>query len=324
MSYHGNGQRRYGYVPPAQYGLPGGQDPNNPNNGLQRQSSFRTGDDGALPDPNNNGYQNTASSGMATMYLTSPTPTSAGPPGRGAFGNPNPAMSGYQHQYQPFAGGSQSPAVGQPSYNPQQFARTQSQLQAQAPLYQPHLQSHPQSQPQPGPSLNNSALFGVQPYNPANYTTSQGPPLPGRQPTVSGYNSYSNSSYGSVSTPLVSQTPTYWPAGQQYGNPVVPARPSAYEPPLASQTYPLSNSGPPLPPRQPLYNPAQSSAPYPTNGDTYSQGDYTTPVATQAPYTNFTGYTPQSVSQSHPAALNPSPQRLPAHLLVPTPPTGLD
>ena len=322
MSFQGNGQRRYGYVPPAQYGVPGGQDPNNPNNpnnpnqALQRQSSFRSGDDGAVPDLNNSRYQGSASATMPNdeLFMTNATPVS---PSRGSFGNPNPAMSGYQHQYQPFPGGAQSPAGTQPSYNPQQFARTQSHSQAQ---YRPQAQAQPMPQLGPSLSLNNATYPGVQPYNPANYQPSQPPPLPARHPTVSGYNSYANSSYSTASTPLASQNPTYWPSGQQYGIPPTPTGTGTYDQPLASPVYPQPNSAPPLPPRQNLYSPPSNALPYPTNGENYSQGDFATPIATQAPYINFSAYSPQPAPQSHPASANPIAQPSPGQANQQRPP----
>jgi hypothetical protein len=317
MSFQGNGGRRYGYVPPQQYGVPGGQDPNNPNQGLQRQSSFRSGDDGAIPNSNNARYPSSAS-GMATAmpndesYMSNQTPIS---PTRGSFNNANPAMSGYQHQYQPFPAGPQSPGAAQTTYNPQQFARTQSQLQTSQYRPQPPVPSQSQSPMQSNPSLslNNAPFPAVQPYNPANYQQSQPPPVPARQHTVSGYGSYSNTSYATASTPLASQNPTYWPSGQQYGIPPTPTNASSYDQPLASPSYSQPNSAPlppTLPPRQNLYTQSSNSLPYPTNGDNFSQGDYAaTPVATQAPYPNFSAYSPQP---GYPASANPAHQRSPA------------
>lgn len=295
MSFHGNGQHRYGHVPPAQYGPPGAQGPNSSNPGLQRQSSFDNGDDAAFFDPNGSRYQSGTppvpgrpANMPNELFLTSPTS-----PGRSSFGSPSPAMSGYQHQYQPFPAGSQSPQQTQPAYNPQHFARTQSQSQT------------PQYRPQPSQSYNAPGYSNVQPYNPANYQNSQPPLVPARQATVSGYNSYANPSY-STSTQPVPQTPTYW-SSQQYAPPV-PARPSThtvYDQPLASPSYAAPSSAP-LPPRQSLYNPPPTSAPYPTNGDNFPQGDYRNSVAPPAQYPNYPAYSQPQVSQSHVATSDPN------------------
>lgn len=247
--------------------------------------------------------------------MTNPT---AGSPARSSFGNPHSAMSGYQHQYQSFPAGPHSPSATQTTYNPQQFARTQSQ--SQVPQYRPQPPVPPQAQslPQPGTNFNNTAFSGVQPYNPANYQPSQPPPVPARQHTVSGYSPYSNSSFPTASTPLVSQNATYWPSGQQYGIPPTPTHQGAYDQPLASPVYAPPNSAPP---RQTPYTQPMISLPYPTNGDNYSQGEYATPIATQAPFTNFAAYSPQPVSQSKPTSANAAPQRLSAQAnqQLPTP-----
>jgi hypothetical protein len=304
MSFHSNGQRRYGHVPPAQYGPPGSQDPNNPNPNLHRQSSFDNGDDAAFFDPNNNKYQTrppvpgrTAAIPQEDLFLTSPTQNSPYSPGRSSFGtNTSPAISGYQHQYQP--ANPQSQPLPQPTYNPQHFARTQSQSQPQ------------QYRPQPQPVYNtNTGFTGHQPYNPAAYQAPN-PPQPLRQPTVS-YGSYTPQ-YSSASMPPVPQSPTYWQNSQQQQQqqqyaPPVPARPSPqaiYEQPLASPTYTPSSSAP-LPPRQSLYNPPTTTTPYPANGDNYSQGDFrTTPTATQPPYPNYASYSQPPASQLYPASMD--------------------
>jgi hypothetical protein len=294
MSFHSNGQRRYGHVPPAQYGPPGGQDPNNPNPGLQRQSSFDNGDDRAFFDPSNNRYQSsappvpgrTANIPHEELFLTSPTSQSDSP-GRSSFGSMTPALSGYQHQYQPFPNNAQSPPLPQASYNPQHFARTQSQSQPT------------QYRPQPAYSPN----LTHQPYNPAAYQAPPAPPQPSRHSTVSGYGTYTPPQYNTASMPMGPHSPDYWPSPpnqQQYNPPLVPARPTqqpTYEQRPVSSYAPSSSA--PLPPRQPLYTPPTTSAPYPTNGDNYATSDYRTPTATQAPsYPDYGAYTQAAASQS--------------------------
>ncbi|KAH6705285.1 rhoGEF protein-like protein [Leptodontidium sp. MPI-SDFR-AT-0119] len=273
MSFRANGQRRYGHVPPAQYGTAGAQDPNPPS-GLHRQSSFDNGDDAAFLDHNGNRYQGGAPSAhvrtQEELFMTSPSTHSPHSPGRSSFGNTTPALAGYQHQYQPFPQAQSPPQV---SYNPQHFARTQS-----------HSQPSTQYRPQPAYAAAPTPTTAHQPYNPALYQAPQASSQPMRQATVSGYNNYAPS-YNSAAMPQPPQTPTYWPSpqNQQQFAPPVPSRPDrqpSYEQPLASPTYTPSNSAP-LPPRQPLYNPPPS-APYPTNGGDYTPSDYRPSSSNQA------------------------------------------
>lgn len=287
MSFRDNGQRRYGHVPPAQY-TPSAQDHSHPQQGLHRQSSFDNGDDGAFADPNNGRYTGapTVPGRLANMteelFLSSPVSAS---PTRNTFGNTSPALSGYQHQYQPFPAGPQSPGLSQ-SYNPQLFARTQSQSQSQsqAASYRPTTYANANNYQNP------------QPYNPANYqasqisrqstvlgfNNSQPSPQVSRQTTVSGYNNYNAQ---------VPQTPTsYWASQSQTGgSPAPPPRPatqSSYEHSTSAPAYSTSNSAPPAS-RQ--YN--APSVPYPSNGDNYSHDEYQTPTSNHAPVPNYGSYT---------------------------------
>ncbi|PBP22603.1 CNH domain-containing protein [Diplocarpon rosae] len=260
MSFHSNGQqRRYGHVPPAQYEMTGSQDSNTPS-GLHRQSSFDHGDDAALFDHSGNRYQeglppaNTRTT-QEELLTTGPNAQPSYSPGRGSFGNTNPALSGYQHQYQPYPSGPQSPSLSQPPYNPQHFASTQSQIQPS--------QYRPQPSYAPTPTTH-------QPYNPALYQAPQQVSQPAHQVTVSGYSNYVPS-YSPGAPQQPPQTPTHWPSQnvQQFAPPV-PGRShqqSMHEQPLVSPTHAPSSSAP-LPPLHPLYNPPPS-APYPTNGETY-------------------------------------------------------
>ncbi|KUJ09320.1 rhoGEF protein-like protein [Mollisia scopiformis] len=295
MSFRANGSRRYGSVPPQQYGPPGTQD-SNYNPGLHRQSSFDNGDDGAGFDSNGNRYQSsavassvpgrTANMPQEEMFLTSPVSQSPRSPGQSTFGSS--AMSGYQHQYQPFPGAPQSPGLSQVPYNPQNFARTQSQSQAN-----PY-------RPQPAYNLASPTTASHQPYNPALYQAPQPGSQPARHGTVSGYNTY-QTSYNSPALQQVPASPSYWPnqSNMQQYPPPVPSRP--YEQPLASPTYNPSSSAP-LPSRQPLYNPPPTSTvPYPTNGDNYGQGAYRPIATSQDTYPDYGSYSQPPVSQSQPA-----------------------
>jgi hypothetical protein len=213
MSFNGNSQRRYGHVPPAQYGPSGAQDPNRPPQGLglHRQSSFDNGDDAAFFDPNGNRYQNgpppvpsrPVNMPQEEMFLNNPSQTPLSP-GRSTFGTP--ALSGFQHQYQPFPAGPQSPPLPQVQYNPQHFARTQSTSQPN------------QYRPQPA-YVTPPTPTAHQPYNPALYQNSQQLPL--RQQSVAGYNPYAQT-YSSTAMPQMPQSPSPWvQQPQQYGSPPV-------------------------------------------------------------------------------------------------------
>jgi hypothetical protein len=288
MSFNGNSQRRYGHVPPAQYGPSGAQDPNRPPQGLglHRQSSFDNGDDAAFFDPNGNRYQNgpppvpsrPVNMPQEEMFLNNPSQTPLSP-GRSTFGTP--ALSGFQHQYQPFPAGPQSPPLPQVQYNPQHFARTQSTSQPN------------QYRPQPA-YVTPPTPTAHQPYNPALYQNSQQLPL--RQQSVAGYNPYAQT-YSSTAMPQMPQSPSPWvQQPQQYGSPPVPVRP-IYEQPPAPLAYAPSSSAP-LPSRQTLYSPPPiSSAPYPVNGGEYNENDYRTHPAPQASYPNYSAYVQSQPSQ---------------------------
>ncbi|TVY75851.1 Rho1 guanine nucleotide exchange factor [Lachnellula suecica] len=285
MSFRGNEQRRYGHIPPAQYGLPGSQDQNHSNSGLHRQSSFDNGDDAPFFDQNTSRYQSgttppipgrAANMPQEELFMTAPPSQSPGSPGQGSFGSMSPALSGYQHQYQPFPTGASSPP--QAAYNPQHFARTQSQSQP--------VQYRPQ------PAYNSNAAH--QPYNPAAYQPAQ--QQPARHTTVSGYNTYSPP-YNSTPQAQTPVSPPYWQQNSQYAS--RPSPQTIYEQPLTSPTYSTPGSAP-LPPQRQAYNNTQSSAPYPSNGHSYSGGDYATPT-TNAPYPDYSAYTQGAAPLSYPA-----------------------
>jgi hypothetical protein len=250
---------------------------------LHRQSSFDNGDDAAMFDPHaGNGYQNSSAASVSASMPREELYMSQSPrsPSQNAFANPSsPAMSGYQHQYQPFAAAGQSPPLSQQPYNPQNFARSQSQSQ------------HTQYRPQP-PYTPASTTH--QPYNPALYQAPQASAQPTRHTTVSGYNTYSQS-YNSPPLPQAPQSPSYWQqsAQQQYAPPV-PARPSVYEQAVTSPTYSGSNSAPQ---RQTPYSPPPVSTPYPSNGDNYAQADYRVPMTATQSYTDYGSYSQPPVSQ---------------------------
>jgi hypothetical protein len=283
MSFRQNGQRRYGHVPPAQYATPGSQDHVSSHSGLHRQSSFDNGDDAPYLEQGNNSYGAPQVPGRMVMpqeehYLTSPVSSAQSPhsPGRSSIGSTSPALSGYQHQYQPFAGNVTSPALTQEPYNPQHFARTQSQS----------VQYRPQ------PAYNNTSpatpSVGHTPYNPAAYQP------PTRHTTVSGYNSYATAyNQQQVSMPHVPQSPsTQWNTQQQYGAPPVHHQPQTiYDPTQNQPAYTPQNSS------QPSYNTTQ--IPY-SNGGGYNQPDYRPSSNTsRAQHSQYSPYAPPATLPSY-------------------------
>ncbi|KAH8816897.1 rhoGEF protein-like protein [Xylogone sp. PMI_703] len=282
MSFN-NGQRRYGHVPPAQYG----QHATQQNHGLQRQPSFDNGDDGALVNSNNyNRYQTNpaypGSSQPVNMpqehhYTTTSPIQSPRSPGLNSFGSPNSALSGYQHIYQPYPNESQSAPPPQVTYNPQHFARSQSTTQPPS-QYRPYNSAAPAA-----PYNNTTPTYGGQqvqhqPYNPAAYPpTAQ---YPSRHSTVSGYNY--TPSYGS---PGIPQSPSF-PPQPSYGTSPATSRPQqpTYEQSYQSNqgTYASSNYAPSNSGRPTLHNTLSSQ--YPTNGSSYA-------TTSQVPYPTRPAYT---------------------------------
>ncbi|RDW62319.1 RhoGEF protein-like protein [Coleophoma cylindrospora] len=279
MSFNQNGsQRRYGHVPPAQYGPPGSQDLNS---NMQRRPSFNNGDDAALN--HGQGFPGRTASLQEERYMASPNTTSPRSPTHSAFGNNTqtfPVLSGYQHQYQPED--QHSPPLVQQTYNPQAFARAQSQSS--------------QYRPQPTPTYGNTPGYaGHQPYNPAAYSPVASPQ---RQATSAGYGSYTPS-YSTSSLPQPPQSPTYWPGTQ---GPPVPPRPtsSQHAPQYASRPTSQAEYNQPY---NPSYVPSHSAslssrhAEYyqPPSSSSYSNGygldDNTTPTSSQAPYPSDDAFT---------------------------------
>jgi hypothetical protein len=291
MSFRQNGQRRYGHVPPAQYATPGSQDHASSNSGLHRQSSFDNGDDAPYLEQGNNRYGAPQVPGLMAIpqeehYLTSPVSSAQSPhsPGRSSIGSTSPALSGYQHQYQPFEGNAASPDLPQGPYNPQHFARTQSQSVQYRP--QPAYNTSPAT-----PSL------GHTPYNPAAY---QPPAQPSaRHTTVSGYNSYTSAyNQHQVSMPYIPQSPsTQWNPQQQYGAPPVHhLSQNIYDPPQTQPAYASQNSASSS---QQSYNSPQ--IPYPSNGGGYNQADYRSSSNTsQAQYSEYSSYVPSAAIPLYP------------------------
>jgi hypothetical protein len=275
MSFHQNGQHRYGHVPPVQYGAQATQ---NPVPSLQRQSSFDNGDDASFIDNANRPLpemigppsQRPAPTSQDELYMADQNPHWQPQirPSYSVSSASNPALSGYQHQYQPNAP-SQPAAPSTATYNPQYFTRTYSSPPRPSAPYPPA-----QSAPYPQQPYNTPPLGygGHQPYNPAAYQP-QAPVQ--RQSTLS----YGHAPAYVAPPPPMPQSPGYWSQSSQYGpSPPAPSRP-AFEPPQPVPYVPATSSAS-APPRPFAYPPPTSSAPYPTNGSytTNAYGPRPTPM----------------------------------------------
>ena len=278
MSFRGDDSRRYGHVPRAQYPVAGSaQDPS------ARRSSFNTGDDSSFLDQTAgrglhiSTYQGSSGRPEEELFITSPAADTQTPPSRPAYNTQHVAQhiatTGYQPQYQQSPQQAQTPTT----YNPQQFARTQS---ASLP-YHPHPATRyggPAS-----PTYSPPTNYTPQAYNPAAYANTN-TSLPHRQATVAGYNTYSYN----YSPPTVSQPASTYgqPPSSTYG-----VSQPAYEPALHSPQYAPSAAPSAL---SPQYDQSYSSTyggggqqyytAHPSNGASPNLGSaYSTPTS-QAPY----------------------------------------
>ncbi|KAI9684803.1 MAG: hypothetical protein M1829_000178 [Trizodia sp. TS-e1964] len=257
----------------------GGQDP-----ALRRNSSFNTGDDSVLFPPTTNETDNFAAvtgngGGLATyrsgssasrqneeLFMDSQMPTSS------QTNQPAPyAASGYRWQYQP-----QSAPPTQSAYNPQQFARTQSQI-AHAP---------------PPPAGGSAAQHST--YNPAAYQSSlqRQTSFPNQSPAYrygqSNYNAlafYPAGAQVSASPQMSQGFQQQYPsrAQSQYIAPSTSAWPSTDAQNPSFQQQPLGVYSPGLPQtaftqqaaRQPVYNPpAPPPPPFPPSNEAFPPADY--------------------------------------------------
>ncbi|KAK1485617.1 CNH domain-containing protein [Colletotrichum cuscutae] len=270
MSFRGDGQRRYGHIPPVQYPTP--DQSQDQSAYLGRRPSFNNGDDAAMFDQSRaqaRGHQQSASRGEDELFLTSPT-TSSHSGGRHSYGSTNNALSGYQHQYQ----ASSPPTSSHSSYNPQAFARTPSTASTSLP-YHPGPPSRYGSAASPT-SYTSPTQPSYQPaaYNPAAYASTTAPQ---RQPTYSGYNNYSQS-YGSPTAPQSSQGFGHSPTSSYQGT--FPSAPSATSPaPTYDSTFSQSYGN--------NYNS------YPTNGH-----------SSAASYASDNSQTPYPIQSSMPVGPN--------------------
>ncbi|ERT00208.1 RhoGEF group protein [Sporothrix schenckii 1099-18] len=350
MSFRGDDQRRFGHVPPVQYPVA-----NQPQQQQQQQQqpqqyeyparrpSFNNGDDSSYFDQNrqqpppqhqlHHAQASIPSRGEDELFLTSPvdSPAPAPPiPAKpaaygGPVSNPATAMSGYQHQYQTIA--------PQSSYNPQTFARSQSQSLP----YHPHpsarlasptmpsfssFQQQPQQQQQP-PQQQQQQSYTPVAYNPAAYANTQSA-APQRTSTYAGYNSYQHqyNSPAAPPPPAPAATSPYTQPPQQTSAAIytppppvhpspTPSAPTSYQPGSYYDTSPSTTGISPQPAAynqeqyQGNYNASSSFISPPNMTAGYSSANGVSPMpspgaipstmTSQAPYPTFS-HTPATSS----------------------------
>ena len=266
MSFRGDDQRRYGQVPPVQYAVGGQQEHHEPydqrDDGLDRRSSFNTGDDSGFHDqPHHQAPSFDHSSGRGDeLFLTN---AGQSQPSVSRYASTASAMSGYQHQYQ-------HQEQSQSSYNPQTFAPSAAFQRSQSTTLPYHVrQSSPSygSYNAPSPPTN----YTPQAYNPAAYAGTN--VVPQRHSTYHGYAtqdgmqntstiSPSASSYGGTSPAATYNSaysqPTRSTSVSTNYQPSFPTSPSAGH--QASTGYDPSQYGS----NAPYHGYGSNGAPYPT------------------------------------------------------------
>ncbi|GAW21315.1 hypothetical protein ANO14919_108340 [Xylariales sp. No.14919] len=290
MSFRGDDQRRYGHVPPVQY--PVASQPSQDQSSYPvRSPSFNNGDDSAgfssvAARPQYHPTLNTTARGLGMedelFLVASPTIEA----NRANYGNSNPAMSGYQHSYQP-----QTPPTPS-TYNPQAFIRSHSASLPPNPR-PPNRWGQSSGPSAPYSPTATTGNFAHAPYNPAAYSNST---VPQRQSTHAGYSqNYNSPSLGSPTSqpPYFQSQSAYAPqsvqASAQITMPTLPTTHSGYDQAVPVSTYPATHDPPQSqytsaywgngrsPPAMP-YTSATSQAPYPVSshipvGPNYSDRD---------------------------------------------------
>ncbi|KAI0399397.1 CNH domain-containing protein [Xylaria palmicola] len=232
MSFRGDDQRRYGHVPPVQYPVTG-QPLQDQSTYPARRPSFNNGDDSAAlpPAATRTSYRptlNTTARGLGVddeLFLV-PSPTIEA---NRTYTNSNPAVSGYQHSYQP-----QTPPTPS-TYNPQAFIRSQSTSLPPNPR-PAHRWGQPSVPSAPYSPTSTTGNFAHAPYNPAAYSGSS---IPQRQTTYAGYGQNYNSpslSSPTSQSPYFQSQPAYAPQSTQAAPPTTY---TGYD-----QTIPTSTYGP--------------------------------------------------------------------------------
>ncbi|KAI0203355.1 CNH domain-containing protein [Astrocystis sublimbata] len=291
MSFRGDDQRRYGHLPPVQYPVAGQPPPDQSTYQVPvRSPSFNNGDDATMRPPYHPTLNTTAARGLGVedeLFLVASPTTEAN---RVQYANSNPAMSGYQHSYQPNTPPTPS------TYNPQAFARSHSN--ATLPSLPPNPRpAHRWGQPNvPSAPYSPTATTGFShaPYNPAAYS---GSTAPQRQSTIAGYGQgYNSPSLGSPTSqsPYFQSQPTYAQQPAQITMPTPPTTYTGYDQTLPVSAYGQTSGTSTAAPTYasshastywgngrspPASYPASSQAPYPTSsshipvGPNYSDRD---------------------------------------------------
>ncbi|KAI0910133.1 CNH domain-containing protein [Ustulina deusta] len=322
MSFRGDDQRRYGHVPPVQYPV-ASQPSQDQSTYPARSASFNNGDDSTgfsstSARPSYHPTLNTTARGLGMedelFFVASPTIDAT----RANYGNSNPAMSGYQHSYQP-----QTPPTPS-TYNPQAFVRSQSTTLPHNPRPANRWgQSSVPSAPYSPTAMTGN--FAHVPYNPAAYSNST---VPQRQSTHAGYShNYNSPSLGSPTSqsPYFQSQPAYapqsTPASAQITMPTPPTTYTSYDQTIPASTYPAAHEH-----VQPQYGSTYwgngRSPPATSHASTISQAPY--PVSSHIPVgPNYSDRDPHSFlnlasdSNSTPSPV-PSPQASPALARHPT------
>lgn len=296
MSFRGDGQRRYGQVPPVQYPVSGQYNNQQPAEG--RRLSYVDGDDNPFDEtgaPHAHAQAHAGRVDHRDELFMSASP--AGGYQQQQQQQPAP-MAGYQHQYQDPA------AASHGSYNPQSFAPPPNSSVGQnvGLPFTPHPSTrYPNNAPAAIQTNTTQPAYNTQSYNPAAYA-SPNPNVPQRQPSYQGYAEQSyQAGYGA------SPAAPYSPVFQQHGSGA--GLSPGYQQSLNS---PMSTSQLPTP----TYNPSQygggqygymangnaQAAPYPGQAeDPYSSAAHI-PAGPEYSADNSSPYHDGSRSGSHDSA----------------------
>ncbi|KAI1172837.1 CNH domain-containing protein [Nemania sp. FL0916] len=239
MSFRGDGQRRYGHVPPVQYPV-ANQPPQGQPAYPARTPSFNNGDDSpgfsslvtrpSYHPPTLNTTARVLGQQDELFLATSPTVET---------NRASHAVSGYQHQY-----AAQTPPTPS-TYNPQAFSRSHSTSLPPNPR-PAHRWGQPSVPSTPYSPTASTGGFAHAPYNPAAYTDST---VPQRQATYAGYSqNYHSPSLGSPATqsayfqPQQAYAPPATQATSQIRMPSPPTTYLDYDQTVPASTYGSSSS----------------------------------------------------------------------------------
>ncbi|KAL2262140.1 hypothetical protein VTK26DRAFT_2340 [Humicola hyalothermophila] len=293
MSFRTDDSRRYGHVPPAQY--PVAPVPTGPDSAAYpaRRPSFNSGDDSGYFDQNAARTQPLYLGDVATgradeeLFISSPTRNSQSSQNRASYIPQNAAAANYQRQYQVQV---PPPPPSHSTYNPQQFARSQSTS----------LPYHPgpgstRYTPTTSPTYTTppATSYTPQAYNPAAYANTSSA-LPHRHSSASGYAGYGYGNYASGAVPHVSTAyvpqPSSTYGSSQPASATTPTAAQRYEPALHSPQYapPTATTSAVSPqyeqPYQTAYGGQQYSGSYAPNGTSAASSPAYSVSSAPAPY----------------------------------------